>query len=119
MALSEDTGGGDRSTYLFHHLVAMFETLAFQQLGKLVNPITGQMERDLRQARITIDMIEMIREKTAGNLSGDEGRLLDSVLLELQMNYVDESKRPEGEEKSEEPGGGTAEETPDDRKRGD
>lgn len=115
--MSEDTGGGNRSTYLFHHLVAMFEALAFQQLGKLVNPITGQVERDLRQARITIDMIEMIREKTAGNLSGDEKRLLDSVLLELQMNYVDESKRQESEGQAEEPAGDASIEPPDDQKR--
>jgi hypothetical protein len=35
----------------------------------------------------------MIREKTSGNLSPEEKRLLDAVLVELQMNYIDESKR--------------------------
>ena len=102
---------GERSSFLFAHLIAMFETLALQQLGKLVNPISGEASPDLRQARITIDMLAMIREKTSGNLSEEEGRLLDAVLLELQMNYVDESKRAEavapGEKGSENDADGT------------
>lgn len=82
----------------------MFQTLALQQLGKLINPVTGKMERDLQQARITIDMLHMIKEKTAGNLSAREKGLLDGVLTDLQLNYVDELKReePKPEEPEEE-----------------
>ncbi|MBN1163823.1 MAG: DUF1844 domain-containing protein [Candidatus Krumholzibacteriota bacterium] len=82
-----------RKSYLFQHLVAMFQTLALQQLGKLANPISGELERDLHQAKITIDMLVMIQEKTAGNLSDNEKRVLDGVLMDLQMNYVDEINR--------------------------
>lgn len=85
--------GAERQEFLFHNLIAMFATLAFQQLGKLVNPLSGSVERDLRQARITIDMLEMIAGKTAGNLSAEERRHLDAVLTELRMNYVDEAAR--------------------------
>ncbi len=88
-----------RNEFLFHHLVVMFQTLAFQQLGKLMNPITGTMERDLQQARITIDMLQMIREKTSGNVTDREKGLIDSVLMDLQLNYIDELNR--GEEKAE------------------
>jgi hypothetical protein len=88
-----DSDEGGRNSFLFTHLVAMFETLALQQLGKLVSPITGNVERDLRQARITIDMLVMIREKTAGNLQPEEQRIINAVLTELQMNYLDESKK--------------------------
>ena len=91
--MAEEPSADERNAFLFQHLVAMFETLALQQLGKLVNPITGNAEPDLRQAHITIDMLEMIREKTAGNLAPDEQRLLDAVLAELHVNYVDESRR--------------------------
>lgn len=112
--MQEEANGGDRGTFLFHHLITMFATLAYQQLGKLVNPITGKMERDLRQARTTIDMLEMIRERTSGNLTGDEERLLDSILMELQMNYVDELARGE-DECSEEPDEGMRDETPKDK----
>ncbi|HUV35465.1 MAG TPA: DUF1844 domain-containing protein [Patescibacteria group bacterium] len=106
-----NTGGTDisRNEYLFHHLVAMFQTLALQQLGKFINPVTGKVERDLQQARITIDMIQMIKEKTAGNLSSRERGLLDGVLTELQLNYVDELKREEPEPQ-EKPAAGAEEE---------
>jgi len=91
----------ERNEYLFHHLVAMFQTLALQQMGKLVNPITGKMERDLQQARITIDMLQMLRNRTTGNLEQSERMILDRALLELQMNFVDETAK--GEELSPEP----------------
>lgn len=81
--------------YLFHHLIAMFQTLALQQMGKLVNPITGKLERDLQQGRITIDMLQMIKDKTEGNLQPAEKTVIDRALTELQMNYVDEMNRPE------------------------
>ena len=91
--MAHNSDDGERNAFLFTHLVAMFETLALQQLGKLVSPITGKVEQDLRQARITIDMLVMIREKTAGNLLPEEQRIINAVLTELQMNYLDESKR--------------------------
>lgn len=85
--------GKSRDDILFQHILLMLQTLALQQLGKLTNPISGTVERDLHQARITIDMLGMLQRKTAGNLGENEKRLLDTVLLELQMNYVDESGR--------------------------
>jgi|WetSurMetagenome_2_1015567.scaffolds.fasta_scaffold11348_5 hypothetical protein len=93
--MARNSDDGERNAFLFTHLVAMFETLALQQLGKLVSPITGKVERDLRQSRITIDMLVMIREKTAGNLLPEEQRIINAVLTELQMNYLDESNRAE------------------------
>jgi len=94
----------NREEFLFHHLIAMFQTLALQQLGKLINPMTGETGRDLDQARITIDMIDMIREKTRGNLNNTEKQVLDKVLMELQMNYVTEKERGEEEGEEEEEG---------------
>ena len=90
---SNDNMGNNGERFLFHHLLAMFQTLALQQLGKITNPVTGKVERDLQQARITIDMIAMLQKKTAGNLEEDEKKLLDSILLDLQMNYVDQNSR--------------------------
>lgn len=87
----------NREEFLFQHLIAMFQTLALQQLGKLINPMTGKSNRDLDQARITIDMLGMIREKTRGNLNASEEQILDKVLTELQMNYVTEKERKEDE----------------------
>ena len=97
-----------RDELLFLHLVSMFQFAAMQQMGKLPNPVTGKIERDLEQARLSIDMIEMLHAKTAGTRTNDESELLDKVLFELRMNFVDEKKRgateppapatPEGEE---------------------
>lgn len=99
---NDEINGNQSDSFLFHHLLAMFQTLALQQMGKLMNPITGKVERDLHQARITIDMIAMIQKKTSGNLSVDEKRLVDNILMDLQMNFVDEKSR--GDEEESEPG---------------
>lgn len=87
-----------RETYLFQHLVVMFQTLALQQMGKLTSPITGKVERDLHQAKITVDMLGMIQKKTEGNLEENEKKILDTVMMELQMNYIDETARAAKEE---------------------
>ena len=98
MSETGENGGNAAESYLFQHLVVMFQSLALQQMGKLMNPVTGKVERDLHQARITIDMLEMIQRKTEGNLEEGEGRLLNAILTELRMNFVDESGREEPEE---------------------
>lgn len=78
---------------LFMELIAMFQVAAMQQLGKLPNPVTNKVERNLDQARATIDFVEMIKRKTEGNRTSAENELLGKVLFELQMNYVDEVSR--------------------------
>jgi hypothetical protein len=82
----------------------MFQTLAIQQMGKLINPITGKVERDLHQAKITVDMLGMLQKKTEGNLDENEKKILDTVMMELQMNYIDETARAEKEKEEEEDG---------------
>ena len=87
-----------RDIFLFQHLVVMVQTLALQQMGKLTSPITGKVERDLHQAKITVDMLGMIQKRTEGNLDENEKKILDTVMMELQMNYIDETARAEKEE---------------------
>lgn len=79
---------------LFVHLIAMFQAAAMQQMGKLPNPMTQKIERDLEQSKLSIDILDMLKEKTNGNLSGTEQDFLDKILFELHMNYVDESGKP-------------------------
>jgi hypothetical protein len=62
-------------------------------LGKLKNPATDKIDRDLGQARQAIEMLELIREKTNGNLSSQQSRMLDSILTDLRLNFVDETKK--------------------------
>jgi len=75
---------------LFLGLVHSFQAAAMQQMGKIMNPFTEKMERDLKQARLSIDMLEMLQERTSGNLTGEESRFLTHVLTELRLNYVAE-----------------------------
>lgn len=83
------------SEALFVQLVLMFQAAAMQQLGKLINPLTGKAERNLEQAKFSIDILDMLKRKTDGNLSEEETRLLEHVVYELQMNYLDELKNKE------------------------
>ena len=77
----------------FMQMVAMFQFAAMQQMGKLANPVSGEIERDLDQSRMSIDLLEMLQRKTQGNRSDAEEELLGKVLFELRMNYVDEVER--------------------------
>ena len=80
----------------FLQLVLSLQAGAMQQMGKMVSPVSGKIERDLELARHTIDILGMVESKTAGNLTGEESKLLGHVLYELRMNFVDESKKDEG-----------------------
>lgn len=90
---------------LFAQIVSMFQVAAMQHMGKIPNPITNEIERDMEQAKISIDILGMFQEKTKGNLSEREEEFLKTALFEAQMNYVDELKRSKEEAGREEGGG--------------
>ena len=83
----------EQQTALFGSLVVMFQSAALQHLGKLKNPATDKIERDLPQAQMMIDMLDMLEAKTKGNLSKEEGSFLAQILRDLKLNYVDEQAR--------------------------
>lgn len=89
--------GGPTNEQIFLHLLTMFQVAAMQQLGKVMNPVTNKIERDLEQAKFSIDIISMLKEKTKGNLSPAEEEYLGKIVFELQMNYVDEADRAKKE----------------------
>jgi hypothetical protein len=93
-----------RDEVLFLQLVSMFQIAALQQMGKIPNPLNGKTERDLEQAKISVDMLGMIEARTKGNLTEREKEFLGKVLFESRMNYLDEMKKP-----AEEQGGGEGE----------
>ena len=71
-----------------------------QQMGKIVSPVTGEVERDLTIAQTTIDILSMLETKMKGNLSDEENELISRSLYELRMNYVDENKKSVSAENS-------------------
>ncbi|MBI5235322.1 MAG: DUF1844 domain-containing protein [Deltaproteobacteria bacterium] len=56
-------------------------------LGVVENPVTKKIEKDVLAAKQTIDLIALLKEKTKGNLTDGEGKLLDDVLHELRVLY--------------------------------
>ena len=62
-------------------------------MGEIPHPETGEAKVDLEQARIQIDMLELLRVKCRGNLSSDEDGLLDRMLYQLRMLYVSKSSQ--------------------------
>jgi hypothetical protein len=70
-------------------------TLALQAsifLGAIPNPGTNQKEENLPQAKFIIGTIEMLQDKTKGNLTPEEAKLLENVLYELRMQYITKIK---------------------------
>lgn len=63
-------------------------------LGEIAHPSSGKPQVDLERARIQIDMLDLLRVKCRGNLSSEEEGLLDRILYQLRMLFVDRSNRP-------------------------
>ena len=78
----------NKNTQLFMGLCTSLVTQAWMQLGKIKNPMTDKIENDLDAASLTIDMLGMLKEKTKGNISDDETKILDQSINELRMNYI-------------------------------
>lgn len=80
----------EKDDQLFIQLLYIFHSSAMQALGKLKNPITGKIEKNIDHAKQSIDMLKMLKEKTTNNLTPELTRALDSFLTEVKLNYVDE-----------------------------
>ena len=74
----------------FVDVLSLLATQASLALGE-PNPITGESHEDLQGARILISMIEVLAEKTQGNLTSDEASALESTLYALRMGFVTKS----------------------------
>lgn len=78
----------------FSTFILSLTSSAFYNLGDMPDPLTGKTETNLPAVQQTIDMLNMLREKTKGNLSEDESKLLEQMIYELQMKYVEKTKKP-------------------------
>jgi len=78
---------------LFLALVTSLASTCWMQLGKVPNPISNKIEKDLENAKFTIELLRTLKEKTKGNLTEEEERLLLSVITDLELNYADEVKK--------------------------
>ena len=92
---------------LFMQLIIQNQQIAMMAMGKIKNPVTERIDRNLEHAKIYIDTLDMLLAKTKGNLSEYEEKFLIETLKDLKLNYVDEvdkdKKKTRGEkEQSEE-----------------
>jgi len=77
----------------FETLVSYLSTTAMFQLGVLPGPGGERIPPDMVSARRTIDLLDVLQEKTRGNLTPAESRFLEDVLYELRLSYVEVEKR--------------------------
>jgi hypothetical protein len=73
----------------FETIVKPFFLMGLAALGVLPHPEHGGPHVDLAAARMAIAALELLREKTAGNVTDEERRLIDQALLDLKMQYVE------------------------------
>lgn len=78
---------------LFMQLIIQNQQIAMMSMGKIKNPVTDKIERNLEHAKIYIDTLDMLLAKTKGNLSEYEDKFLAETLKDLKLNYVDEVER--------------------------
>jgi hypothetical protein len=72
----------------FNSFIFSLSTSALIQLGEIEDPFAKKSVKDLPLAKQTIDLIGMLREKTKGNLTPEEEKIMDYVLYDLRMRYI-------------------------------
>ncbi|MGZ6186701.1 MAG: DUF1844 domain-containing protein [Candidatus Binataceae bacterium] len=85
--------GAETGDISFGAFLMSLSTEALVHLGEMADPSSGQAQRDLAMAQQLIDILGMLREKTRGNLDHDEQALLDAILFDLRMKYVEIARR--------------------------
>jgi len=92
----------ERNKFLFSFLVMSYQTSSLMQMGHLKDPYTQKVEKNLENAKLSIDILGMLQQKTKNNLTKDESELLENVLRELRLAYIKESSKDNSTEKSSE-----------------
>lgn len=72
----------------FSTFVVSLSTEALFHLGEIAHPVSGERKKDLPLAKHAIDTLALLQEKTQGNLTEDEKKLLESMLYDLRMCYI-------------------------------
>jgi hypothetical protein len=83
----------EKKDQMFLELLYIFHASSMQAMGKIKNPMSGKTEKNMDQAQHAIEMLEMLKEKTNGNLNEELTRALDTFLSEMRLNFVEETNR--------------------------
>jgi len=101
--MTQETPSFDRHDQVLMGLVLNLQTSAMVQLGKITDPSSGELDRNLDAARMSIDLLEALKVKTAGHLPPEISQHLKRAVMDLQLNFADESAKEEAPGKSETP----------------
>lgn len=77
----------------FSAFIISLSTQALMHLGEIASPISGKVESDVPVAKQMIDILAMLKDKTRGNLNASEDRLMEDILFDLRMKYVEAVKK--------------------------
>lgn len=72
----------------FMDLVSMLVSNALMQLGDLPDPVSGESAENLPGVQVMIGFLAILQEKTKGNLSSEEDKILENALYDLRMRYM-------------------------------
>ena len=86
---------------LFDQLISSLVHSAWVYLGKIKNPMNDKLEKNVDQASVQIDMLDMLFKRMTGNMSEEEDEYLGHVIRELKMNFVEEKNKSEEPDNSE------------------
>lgn len=98
--------GDQKDQVLFMMLVQQHQQIAMMGMGKIKNPATDKVERELKSAKYAIDTLLMLQKYTQGNLPKELNNYLEETLNNLRLNYADEVKKEKASESKEEESGG-------------
>ena len=76
----------------FSMFLSSLSMQAMMALGEVAHPVTGAAQMDLEQARYLVDVLGVLQEKTQGNLTPEEAELMEGLLYELRMKYVEKTQ---------------------------
>jgi hypothetical protein len=85
-------GGAQAAEMSFGTFLVGLSTQALMLLGDIPDPQSGRPQQDLVGAQQLIDIIGMLQQKTRGNLDKDEAQLIEAILYELRMKYVERAR---------------------------
>ena len=93
---AQEPGGSEQQALPeidFSTFVISLSTQALMHLGEIASPISGKVEVDVPVAKQMIDILGILRDKTRGNLNASEDRLMEDILFDLRMKYVEAVKK--------------------------
>ncbi len=84
----------------FSQIVITLAQTAYVHLGVIDDPFSKKKDKNLEQAKFTIDMLDILKEKTMGNLTKEESNLLEDILYDLHMKYLYETEQSDNSAKN-------------------